>query len=430
MTPMNLDPVQGMLLVIATIFLVGIAGELVFKKTGVPDVVWLIGVGALLGPVSGLLPPKQLLAIAPFFGAITLVVVLFNGGRSLRLSDLGRAAPRATLLAVSGFVLATGAVAACSMAAVHAGWLPASWSWLHGILLGAILGGSSSAVVMPSLAKAPIDPEVKNLVNIESALTDILCVVVAGALIEVLKSGDADVGDAAATLGKAFGIGLGAGVAVGFLSLFVLRRLVQSSYAYPLTLAALMLLYVGVDQMGGSAALAILAAAVVVGNAPSLMQTVGLSESASLGAGVTGVHDQVTFIVKSFFFTLIGALIGPPWPLVGFGAAVGAVLFLARWPAVRLIVGGGRSPAVRGLLWASLPRGMAAGVLSTMPLQAGIADTEQFPTMVFAAVTTTILVFAGGVPYWMRKLSQSASSAHDASAPDASSAAATSPLQE
>lgn len=402
---MAIDPVQGMLLIIATIFLVGIFGEVVFRKTGVPDVVWLIAVGVALGPVFGILQPARLLEIAPYFGAITLVVVLFDGGRSLRLSDLGRAAPKATLLAVSGFVLATASVAACSMAAVRAGLLPAGWTWLHAIMLGAMLGGSSSAVIMPSLAKAPIDPEVRNLVNIESALTDILCVVVAGALIAILKHGDADVGAAAANLGKAFGIGLGVGVAAGMLSLFVLRHMAQSAYAYPLTLSALMILYVGVDQMGGSAALAILAAAVVVGNAPSLTQSIVMSQPASLGDGVTGVHDQVTFIVKSFFFTLIGALIGPPWPLVGLGAALGVVLLLARWPAVRLTFLGSRhTPAVRRLVWVALPQGMAAGVLSTMPMQAGIADTEHLPPIVFAAATMTILVFAVGVPVTMRQI--------------------------
>jgi cell volume regulation protein A len=401
----DIDPVQAMLLIIATIFLVGIFGELVFRKTGVPDVVWLIAVGIVLGPVSGLLKPSQLLEVAPYFGAITLVVVLFDGGRSLRLSDLGRAAPKATILAVLGFSFATSAVAACSMAAVSAGLLPAGWTWLHAVLLGVILGGSSSAVVMPSLAKAPIDPEVKNLVNIESAFTDILCVVVAGALIAILKHGGADVSAAAANLAKAFGIGLGVGAAVGMLSLFVLRLLSQSAFAYPLTLAALMILYVAVDKMGGSAALAILTAAVLVGNAPALTQTIGMARPAWLGAGITGVHEQVTFIVKSFFFTLIGALIGPPWPLVGLGIVLGVALLVARWPAVRLtLLGSGRSPAERGLVWVSLPQGMAAGVLSTMPMQAGIAETEHLPPIVFAAATTTILLFAVGVPISIRRL--------------------------
>ena len=40
--------------------------------------------------------------IAPFFGALTLVIVLFDGGVRLRLGELMSAAPRSLLLAVSG----------------------------------------------------------------------------------------------------------------------------------------------------------------------------------------------------------------------------------------------------------------------------------------------------------------------------------------
>ena len=48
-----MTPVSLFLIVVAAIFLVGVVGELVFERTGVPDVVWLVLVGVLLGPVTG-----------------------------------------------------------------------------------------------------------------------------------------------------------------------------------------------------------------------------------------------------------------------------------------------------------------------------------------------------------------------------------------
>jgi hypothetical protein len=59
---------------------------------------------------------------------------------------------------------------------------------------------------------------------------------------------------------------------------------------------------------------------------------------------------------------------------------------------------------VRRLVWVALPQGMAAGVLSTMPMQAGIVATEHLPPIVFAAATMTILIFAVGVPISIRQL--------------------------
>jgi cell volume regulation protein A len=399
-----MDAVQGTLLVIAAIFLIGIAGELVFERTGIPDVVWLIGVGAFLGPITGLMPREQLLRVAPHFGAITLVIVLFHGGLSLRLNDLGRVAPRAMLLSCLTFCFSMAVIAPLSMGARAMGVLPEGWTWLHGLLLGSILAGTSALVIMPMVEKARLEGPVGNLLNLESAFTDILCVVFAGALIQILKTGTADVTAALVELVRAFGIGMLAGGAAGFLSLYVLRKLV-GSYAYPTTLAALMLLYVIVEVLGGSAALAILTAAVIVGNAPAFAQTIGVSRASTLASGVTGVHHQMTFMVKSFFFTLIGALLGAPIPLALLGGVFAVALLAIRWPAVRLaLLRSGHGPEVRGLLWVCLPRGMAAGVLSMMPMQAGIPGTDMLPGLVFVTATVTITMFAAGFRYWRPKV--------------------------
>jgi len=400
-----MSAVSLFLITIAGIFLIGVIGEVVFERTGIPDVVWLILVGIVLGPMSGLVDRSQLTEIAPYFGAITLVIVLFDGGSGLRLRELTHAAPRATLLALVGFLLSAGAVAAASMGAARLGMLPESWGWLHGIMLGSILGGSSSVVIMPALAMARLEASVSNLVNLESALTDVLCVVVTAATVRIAVVGTTDAAQAAATLGEAFAVGLGIGVTAGLLALLALRALRRSSHAYPLILGALLIVYVLIDHVGGSAPLGILAMAVLVGNAPALSKAVGLARSARLSRGVEHAHDQITFIVKSFFFVFIGAMLGPPWPLVGLGAILGVVLLGARIPAVLgATAGSGMKGAERGLVTVSMPRGMAAGVLALLPTQAGIEGTEQVPVVAFASVFMTILVFAGGFPLFKRRL--------------------------
>jgi cell volume regulation protein A len=400
-----MDPVSIFLLIIAAIFIIGIAGELVFEKTGVPDVVWLIVVGIVLGPISGTVTREQLMAVAPYFGALTLVIVLFDGGSELRLDELRAAARRGGALAIAGFLASILVLAPASMLASAMGILPESWTWLHGVMLGAILGGSSSVVIMPALAKAGLVPRIANVLNLDSALTDVLCVVVAAACIDIAVTGSTDAGMAAVALAKSFGIGLGVGCVVGLLSLLVLGRLKRSAYAYPLMLGGLLSLYVLVLELGGSAALAILAVAVMVGNAPALSKVVGLARTASLGRGVQSVHDEITFIIKSFFFTFIGAMLGPPWGLVVLGVLLGLLLLAARVPAAWLVsIGSGLSTPARGILAVSMPRGMAAGVLAMMPAQAGVAGTEQLSVVVFATVFTSILIFAAGFPILKRKL--------------------------
>ncbi|MGE0556259.1 MAG: cation:proton antiporter [Gemmatimonadales bacterium] len=397
-----MSPVALFLVTIAAIFMIGTLGEVVFKRTQVPDVLWLLVVGIVLGPVAGVVSRAQLGEIAPFFGALTLVVVLFDGGSRLQLREISRAAPRSGLLAVSAFLIATLVIAVAGLGAQGIGLLPAAWTWSHMLLLGAILGGSSSIIIMPAMNLAKVRPAVANLVNLESAFTDAFCVVGAAVMIDLIlqtTAGTGAVSSPAAALGRSFGLGLAIGLVSGFLWLLFLRLLQMSEHAYPITLSALLLLYVAIDQVGGSAAIGILAFAIVVGNANLIGEKLGFGSTLDLSADVRGFNRQVTFIIKSFFFTFMGAMLGPPWSLVALGVVFGVLLLAARVPAVALALLGSKLPAgERQLVLVSMPRGMAAGVLATMPAAAGVPETTDLPNIVFAAALVSIVIFAVGFP--------------------------------
>lgn len=400
-----MSPVALFLVTIAAIFMIGALGEIVFRRTQVPDVVWLLLVGIVLGPVTGVVGREQLTAIAPYFGALTLVVVLFEGGSRLNLLEISRAAPRSGLLAVLTFGVAAVAVAGMSGAAAAAGWLPREWTWTHSILLGVILGGSSSIIIMPAMLIARVRPGVANLVNLESAFTDAFCVVGAAAIIDfMLQTGAAGAASPGLALARSFGLGIAIGIVTGFLWLLFLRLLHAADHAYSITLAALLLLYVLIDRAGGSAALGILGFAVVVGNASLIGHRLGLGESLALSPDVRGFNLELTFIIKSFFFTFMGAMLGPPWSLVALGALLGLVLLPARIPAVRLALVGSRlEPGERRLVTVAMPRGMAAGVMASMPAAAGVPGTADLPNIVFSAALVTVLVFAVGFPFARRR---------------------------
>ncbi len=387
------------LLALAAIFLIGTLGEIVFEKTSIPDVIWLIVAGIFLGPVSGFLTRDDLSSIAPYFAAITLVIVLFEGGSSLELSELSRAAPRSSLLALLAFLFSVAACTIVTMLGAWVGWLPDSWTWTHGLLTGAILGGSSSVVVMPAMAKAKLPAALSNLINLESALTDAFCVVSAAAIIDVMTKDPSEAGSPAMALLQSFGIGLAVGVVAGILWLLFLRFLKSHEHAYPITLAVLLLLYVVIDQLGGSAALGILTTAVILGNAKSLSTKIGLAEPAELDRHVRGFHRQMAFMVKSFFFVFIGAMLGPPISLIVLGVLLGLMLLSARVPSVyAATLGTAFSEPEKKMMVVSMPRGMAAGVLATLPVSAGVPGTEDLPVLVFASVCTTIMAFAIGFP--------------------------------
>jgi cell volume regulation protein A len=191
----------------------------------------------------------------------------------------------------------------------------------------------------------------------------------------------------------------------GTIWLFVLRALHSNEHAYPVTLSALLILYVVVERLRGSAAFGILTFAIVLGNAKAVSARLGISDPIDLDSSVRGFHRQMAFIIKSFFFVFIGAMLGPPWTLIVFGMILGVILLVARWPSVRVaLLASSLSPDEQRVVWLSMPRGMAAGVLATLPLAAGVSASESLPVAVFACVFTTILIFAVGFPLARRRL--------------------------
>jgi len=83
--------------------------------------------------------------------------------------------------------------------------------------------------------------------------------------------------------------------------------------------------------------------------------------------------------------------------LIMLGAVFAVMLLVFRWPAVKLSLwGAGMSRSQQALAAVAIPRGMAAGVLSMMPMQRGLPNTENLVSGVFGGIVFTILLFTVG----------------------------------
>jgi cell volume regulation protein A len=285
---------------------------------------------------------------------------------------------------------------------VEVGLLPAYWDWRQELLIGAIVGGTSPIVIMAAIGRAGVPAKAANLISLESALSDVLCIVAVSSLIGIFKSGQVGSGPWL-DLVRSLGLGILLGAVGGALWLTLLSWLKESEHAYPITLSALLLLYVLVESVGGSGALGVLTFAVMVGNGGHIRRLANISQELALHDDVRGFHSQMVFIIKSFFFTFVGAMLGPPWGLAAIGALLAVVILVVRFPGAWLaMLHAPLDRRQRRIVFLSVPRGVAAGVLATLPVSAGLAGMEDLPKVAFACVFTTILIFAAGFPLAMR----------------------------
>jgi hypothetical protein len=67
MEPLSVEAILGLT---GLVILVGLAGELLFHRTGIPGVIVLMGLGVILGPVLHLADGSTVTHFAPYFGTL------------------------------------------------------------------------------------------------------------------------------------------------------------------------------------------------------------------------------------------------------------------------------------------------------------------------------------------------------------------------
>ena len=395
---MPVDPLPT-LATLGGIIALGFVGYLLFERTRVTDVLLLIFIGVLIGPVFGLFSVSAFQDATPLVGALALVIIMFDGGLGLRLKDLAASFGRAMLLAVLGLALTVAAVAAIAHYAIGLAWPAAA-------LLGIVLGGTSGIIVMPTIARTRATTPTKVLVNVESALTDVFCVIGVVTLITILAGNAALDGASVSVAGKAiaasFSVAIVIGLAAGFLWLRLLRQLDGKKNAYMATLAAVLLLYVGIEVVGGSGAIGVLAFGIVLGNGTDLMSKFGI-DGRAFTERQRDFQGEITFLVRAFFFVYLGVILDPAVladrTFLLHGALIVAAIVLARILATALALArDAGTKRDRPLITFLLPRGLAATVLAGMPAAAGIAGTQDFLAYAFVVVAATNVV--GTVAVW------------------------------
>ncbi len=394
-----MNPVGLFLLQVAVLLLLGALGEFIFGKTGIPDVIWLVLAGVIAGPVLNIVSPAALKPGVPFIGAISLVVILSGGALKMKFADVASAAPRALLLAAVGVAFSVLAVVFFFFCATQLGVIrPAGlWTW---VLCGAIVGGASSDVIMPTLTGGGVDRRVARLLEVESAATDAICIVVTMVIIDLVTSRAVDLSRPFLALGRQVGLGLGFGILAGLAFVPLLPPLHGRPHKYTLFLAMMLVLYSVTEYATGNGAVAVLSCGIIVGNAQSLMERLGRRARGydwAQDANAEAILWNMTFLIKSFFFTLIGLMFPLSPRLIVMGAVAAVLLLLFRIPAVRLSLKG--TGLNREQLWMvdiAIPRGIAAGVLSALPLQYGIPGAENLSPGVFSLIVFSIILFAVG----------------------------------
>jgi potassium/hydrogen antiporter len=366
--------------------------SLQFRKTNIPDVLVLILVGIIIGPLLGFVTPEDFGKIGSLIAAIALVVILFESGTSLEVGMLRKSLATTGVLTMWSFALTIIIVALLGIYFLELSLLPAT-------ILGVTLGGTSSAVVIPMVNALRLSEKPATVLILESALTDVLCIIGVFALLQAHTQGGIEPGKLVGSVLAALIFAAVIGVLGGIGWLLVLGKIRNFPNTISSTLAYVFIVYGVTEMLGFSGAIAALALGITLTN----YEKFGLNHIQQLDSKLEPLNEmdltfyrEAVFLLKTYFFVYLGVSIH-------FGAAtlimIAALMTLLIY-AMRIVLTSVtlrdstyklRDTAITSML---IPKGLAAAVLAGLPLQYGVVGGEVIRDTTYMVVLISISLSA------------------------------------
>lgn len=371
----------------------------IFSRRRIPDVLLLMIIGLIIGPVFNWVKPESLGSVGSVFSQLTLVILLFESGTQLTFNSLSNSIKQTSILTFSTF-LAVFAVTGLLC------WLGLGMSPAVSFMLGAAIGGTSSAVVIPTVNQINIGERSKTIVILESAFSAALCIVVALAILESYKIGKIQFGQLFGRVFSSFVLATIIGLLGAIFWGFVLERVRNIKNSIFTTPAFVFIIY-GINEMlGYSGAIASLAFGIGLANIDTLYKTTlkkfSPRKPSQLNQTEKLLFSELVFLMKTFFFVYIGICIrlnDIKLVLIGLGIAV--LVFIVRIPTVYCSLSRKHddiSDRDRSYVAALVPKGLASAVLATMIAQTNIPGAQAISNIVYSVILFSIIISSILIP--------------------------------
>ncbi|MBI4018888.1 MAG: cation:proton antiporter [Candidatus Aenigmarchaeota archaeon] len=373
--------VPGLMVIAGLTIIIGYAGSIIFEKTKIPDVLWLILFGYLVSTFK-IIDTSFFFSISGFLASVALFMILFDAGLNINFYQMVRQFSRSMLLSVltAGF----------SIAAITGICILFGLGFLPSLLIGCLLAGSSSAIVVPLVTKLKIRGNVRAIIDFESIFSDPMVIVLSLAVMSIMTGGM--VSNPVSGVLSVFSVGAMLGLAAGIIWLFVLDDLKGRQFDYMLTLGALLLLYTFTEYAGGSGAIAALLFGIVLGNASTFSEILKTQKKFTVNHLLKNFQSEISFFVRSFFFVYIGMVVSLNQETLLIGHAVALAVILARFLAVNAsTIGAKLSVYEKNVMRIMVPKDFIPVLLTQLPILYTIPDADLFSKIVMSVVFLSIV---------------------------------------
>jgi len=362
-----------------------------FDRTKIPNVLLLLIIGIIVGPVGGIVSKDFFGQLGNVFTTITLIVILFESGVGLRFSEIKRSIGAASLITIINFVITVIITAFLAN-------LFTKLDWISSVFVGAIIGGTSSAVVIPIVKQLKMSEKSSAILFLESALSDVLCLIVGLAVLEGIKMGALDVGTVFSKMWKAFLFASLLGLAAGLIWSVVIKLIRSIKNSMFTTLAFVFILYGIVEMLGFNGGISALTFGIILGNTDSistnkLFKRIFAFDASGFNENERNFFAEIVFVMQTYFFVYVGISLqfGSIY-IYGIGLLIVILVILVRPLSIKLLTSKSTPGNEVAIMSIMTPKGLVAAVLATIPMQQGLAYGDTIMDLGYSIVLFSIII--------------------------------------
>jgi cell volume regulation protein A len=267
----------------------------VFHKVNVPVIILSLFIGIIFGSdVTGLIDLNNAQLVKEIANG-ALMFILFIGGFSTKKQHFRQVFKPVVLMSTVGVVL----TALVTGTLFH---LITGWPFLRALLVGSIISSTDAAAVYAIFKGHSVDNKVRTLTELESVSNDPMAVVLTTFMVGLVEGGEVSTLKAVASFVWLLVGGAGIGVLVGFLAVYVFKKIrhIEAEYFYIYLLAIVLLSYSLAELAGGSGMLSAFFAGFVMGN-----------KQIPYKKGLLAFNNILSFITNVGLFIMLGLLAFP-----------------------------------------------------------------------------------------------------------------------
>lgn len=368
-----------------------------------PDVALFLIAGMLAGQAFHWITESSTSFTNQFILVIGSALILFDGGRNIRLSGLRKVWLTVSLLSVPGVLITCGAVAVVAHLLLD---LP----WLYALLLGAIIASTDPATLIPVFKQVKIRTKVRETVESESAFNDATASILTFSLLAIiLGTQEVSVTSGVIDFVKTALGGLLVGAAIGYAITFLTAHLklgLLRDYATIAMVVTSLGAYIAGEALGVSGFMATFTAGLIWGNAGTFKLEMNDKQ-----LEMEHFSENITVIMRMLIFILLGSQVNFPVILEHFWTSLGVIfvfMFIARPLTVLICTWPDRKAKwkrneILSMFWVR-ETGVIPAALSGMVAGMGVQHSDLIASVTFMAVLITILFQASTTAYVARKL--------------------------